>query len=549
MKPMKPGTTAAEEPAMSSATTSLHDQLRAIYPVCFSLGDEMRMAVEAAATRVQAAEALPDALAQQTGGADRSFLPDLARLELAFYRAGALDHNLSRDVAETAVNPNLQLLRLSWKNLAAMLERIDGVCPASPEPGDEIIIAWQDPVTKKTGAGVASPEDLLVLKMVLEKIDPKDIASMGNLPVGALDLAFEKAARKGILLKPRSRIRRDSAVFGVRGDFDEQFMESAFFTLQWHMTQKCDLHCKHCYDRSDRSSFSLDQALRTIDELRSFCQSRHVRGQVTFTGGNPLLYSHFTDVYRAAADKGFLLTILGNPAPRERIEEIIKIQMPEVYQVSLEGLPEHNDSIRGRGHFGRVVAFLAMLKELGVSTMVMLTLTGDNIDQVIPLAEMLRDVVDDFHFNRLSMVGEGANLLLPAREKYRAFLDEYLAADNPVLGIKDNLINIIRQERGKQLFGGCTGFGCGAAFNFISLLSDGEAHACRKFPSPIGNVLEKGIAGVYDSEEARQYREGCRACKGCEIRPVCGGCLASAYSHGLNIFEERDPFCFMKSGR
>ena len=300
---------------------------------------------------------------------------------------------------------------------------------------------------------------------------------MGNLPVGALDLAFEKAARKGILLKPRSRIRRDSAVFGVRGDFDEQFMESAFFTLQWHMTQKCDLHCKHCYDRSDRSSFSLDQALRTIDELRSFCQSRHVRGQVTFTGGNPLLYSHFTDVYRAAADKGFLLTILGNPAPRERIEEIIKIQMPEVYQVSLEGLPEHNDSIRGRGHFGRVVAFLAMLKELGVSTMVMLTLTGDNIDQVIPLAEMLRDVVDDFHFNRLSMVGEGANLLLPAREKYRAFLDEYLAADNPVLGIKDNLINIIRQERGKQLFGGCTGFGCGAAFNFISLLSDGEAHA------------------------------------------------------------------------
>jgi selenobiotic family peptide radical SAM maturase len=185
-----------------------------------------------------------------------------------------------------------------------------------------------------------------------------------------------------------------------------------------------------------------------------------------------------------------------------------------------------------------------MLKELGVSTMVMLTLTRDNMDQVIPLAEMLRDVVDDFHFNRLSMVGEGANLMLPERDKYRAFLEEYLATDNPVLGIKDNLINILRHERGKQLFGGCTGFGCGAAFNFISLLSDGEAHACRKFPSPLGNVLEMGISGVYDSEEARQYREGCRACKGCEVRPVCGGCLASAYSHSLNIFEERDPFCF-----
>ncbi len=487
--------TADEKPAVSPLKGSLADQLQAIYPVCFSLREEeITRQIQSASGLVQDADAFPDVLAQQTGGADYSFLSDLARLEQALYRVGMSDYDFSVGVAETAVNPTLQLLRFSWKNLMDLLDRPDSVCPASPEPGDEMLILWQDPVTKKAEAREASQEDLLVLKMVLEKIDPKDVASLGNLPVGALDRAREDAARKGILLKPRPLIRRDAAVFGVQADFDKQFMESPFFTLQWHMTQQCDLHCKHCYDRSDRSSFSLDQALRTIDDLRSFCLSKHVRGQVTFTGGNPLLYPHFSEVYRAASDNGFLLTILGNPAPRERIEELIGIQMPALYQVSLEGLPEHNDSIRGRGHFGRVVKFLGMLKELGVSTMVMLTLTRDNIDHVIPLAEMLRDVVDDFHFNRLSMVGEGANLMLPGREKYRTFLDEYLATDNPILGIKDNLINIIHHERGKKLFGGCTGFGCGAAFNFISLLSDGEAHACRKFPSSIGNVLEQGIA-------------------------------------------------------
>ena len=31
-------------------------------------------------------------------------------------------------------------------------------------------------------------------------------------------------------------------------------------------------------------------------------------------------------------------------------------------------------------------------------------------------------------------------------------------------------------------FGGCTGFGCGAAFNFMAVLPDGEVHACRKVP-------------------------------------------------------------------
>mgnify|MGYP000317989553 CR=1 FL=1 len=45
----------------------------------------------------------------------------------------------------------------------------------------------------------------------------------------------------------------------------------------------------------------------------------------------------------------------------------------------------------------------------------------------LPLAR-LRGLVDDFHFNRLAMVGEGANLRLPSRERYERFLGEYLEA-------------------------------------------------------------------------------------------------------------------------
>jgi radical SAM protein with 4Fe4S-binding SPASM domain len=112
------------------------------------------------------------------------------------------------------------------------------------------------------------------------------------------------------------------------------------------------------------------------------------------------------------------------------------------------------------------------------------------------------------------------------------------------MGIKDNLINIIHRERSIAPFGGCTGYGCGAAFNFMALLADGEVHACRKFPSLIGNIHRRGIAEIYESEQAERYRSGCIGCRSCAIRPVCGGCLASAHSHGLNVFEDKDPFCF-----
>jgi selenobiotic family peptide radical SAM maturase len=290
----------------------------------------------------------------------------------------------------------------------------------------------------------------------------------------------------------------------------------------------------------------VDMAMAVLDDFFDFCRRMHVRGQVTLTGGNPLLYPHLETVYQKASDYGFGIAILGNPSPIDRIRRLMDIARPLYFQISLEGLEAHNDTIRGNGHFKRSLTFLDGLRALGVYTMVMLTLTRDNLDQVLPLAERLRDRADVFTFNRLSTVGEGASLLMPEKRSFESFLREYetAAARNPNMGLKDNLINIIRREKDLAPFGGCTGHGCGAAFNFMALLPDGEVHACRKFPSLVGNVLENGIYDIYHGHRARRYRAGSQACRDCGLNVVCRGCLAIAYSLGLDIFTDRDPFCF-----
>jgi len=48
----------------------------------------------------------------------------------------------------------------------------------------------------------------------------------------------------------------------------------------------------------------------------------------------------------------------------------------------------------------------------------MLTLTRANLDQVLPLTEILQGRVDLFTFNRLALVGEGASLYSVEPEKY-----------------------------------------------------------------------------------------------------------------------------------
>ena len=331
----------------------------------------------------------------------------------------------------------------------------------------------------------------------------------------------------------------------------DQGRESIGFCLQWHLTNECDANCAHCYDRTNRKSLTYAEALAVVDDLVAFGRLRQVHCGINLTGGNPLLYPHFFELYEAIDRAGLSIGILGNPVPQATLARISDIQRPVLYQLSLEGLPEHNDRIRGPGHFDRVLACLADLRSLEIRSHIMLTLTSDNLDQVLALTELLQGHADRFTFTRLIPVGNGSRLAPPERSVFISFLRDYLhaAQDNPLLGTKDNLFNLLRYQHGKPLGGGCSGFGCGAAFDGLVLLPDGEVHVCRKFPSPIGDIRQTSWETIYTSTIADRYRHGPDPCRSCPLFTVCGSCLAATYGEGGDFFNERDPYCFMENDR
>ncbi len=470
------------------------------------------------------------------------FLPDLAAVERARYRVEQSRETIPADPERRILNPSLDMVQVRWQNLLDILLDPGGTRAV---PGEAYILALRHPGGGEVRLIQATGHDLLALKLVDENIDSRTAAEQGGVSIGTIDDILHAAVQRGLLVAPASRLVRSEDF--PRGEVhDPRWFTSPTFTLQWHITQACDLHCRHCYDRSDRTTMELDQGIRILDDLYDFCQAHNVFTQVSFSGGNPMLYPHFNELYRGAAERGFMTAVLGNPMPRHRIEEILAIRRPEFYQVSLEGLRENNDFIRGAGHFDRILEFLDLLRELDIYSMVMLTLTRRNMGEVLELAELLRDRVDLFTFNRLAMVGEGAALASAPADKFPAFLRQYMdAADsNPCMALKDNFFNLVRHEQNLPLVGGCAGYGCGAAFNFVSLLPDGEVHACRKLPSRIGNMYERSLDEIYHDEPARRYRLGSSACAKCSIRPLCGGCLAVSYGFGKDIFSELDPYCW-----
>lgn len=156
----------------------------------------------------------PDRLALRLGELGfPSFLPELARLEWRLHNLPLLDRTFPQNIAQLMVNPTLQLLGLSWRNLTAILHpEGDGPAPI-PDAGEEGVFIWRNPQNGRAELQTVSKEDLLALKIVAEEIDPAEAARSGRVSVGAIDAAIDHAVHKGILLRPKSRLRRDPTSF------------------------------------------------------------------------------------------------------------------------------------------------------------------------------------------------------------------------------------------------------------------------------------------------------------------------------------------------
>jgi hypothetical protein len=125
-----------------------------------------------------------------------AFLPDLARIERALYQVKTQSDITQKEVKQLAVNPALVILELKWRNLPNFFNSDMSVSDINPEPGDEILLVWLGPNTGKKYIEAAESEDLLVLKMVIEGIPEEVVATSGNVPIGAVDQAIDRAVQK-----------------------------------------------------------------------------------------------------------------------------------------------------------------------------------------------------------------------------------------------------------------------------------------------------------------------------------------------------------------
>ena len=167
--------------------------------------------------------------------------------------------------------------------------------------------------------------------------------------------------------------------------------ETPDLTELWlHITDRCNLACSHCLFSSGPETtgeLPLTQLRRYLDDAAS-------QGCRTFalTGGEPLVHpdlipliDHILSIPEsriAILSNGLLLEKRLQPGwPRERIH----------LQISLDGKPDHHDSLRGKGSFEQLERQLNWLRQHGWRFTLSCCVTRENADDLTWLVDYAAD--------------------------------------------------------------------------------------------------------------------------------------------------------------
>ncbi len=348
------------------------------------------------------------------------------------------------------------------------------------------------------------------------------------------------------------------------------------FTVQWHITDQCNLHCTHCYRDVKTKELPLLQLKKIADTVLEGIHILDVIPLIALSGGEPFLRKDLFQLIEYLHQKGVnhVLIETNGTVINPQTAALLTQHSPPVttIQVSLDGsTPSINDSIRGKGAFKKAVSGLkCILDNTDLHTTISYTFHTQNvhdIPSIINLGEQLG--VDTLYLTRLVPIGKGkhmdADILTPEQtqnvleylhEKNKEFnLSRKNGVKKPLITENRCLFHLVDPEEAVKRYkkkGERLGNACAVASSTFTILSDGTAVPCRRLPIPLGSLLDTSFLDIWFKNDLlwnfrrrqKTLKGKCKKCQFLKYRGLCDGgasCIAYGYYGDYN---QPDPQCW-----
>jgi MoaA/NifB/PqqE/SkfB family radical SAM enzyme len=281
-------------------------------------------------------------------------------------------------------------------------------------------------------------------------------------------------------------------------------------------TYRCHSRCQMCHIWKYPSRVEDEITLEHIDKLPGGF------ARINIGGGEPTLRRDIVEIVDILSEKTSHLEISTTGYLTERLVSIIKKHPDTRIRISLEGLPQKNDEIRGlKNGFDHAMRSILKLKDLGARDVgFAITISHRNSDELVDLyhlcaymgIEFAQCVVHDAWqfripnnviqneekvieemkgFIRALLLSQRRELFLRVKDWFRAYLNR-------------GFINFLQ---GKKRF-----LPCGAGTDIFFLDPYGEIYPCNALKQSMGNIKEAGFEELWNGAQARRVREMVSTC-------------------------------------
>ncbi|MBP3236407.1 MAG: radical SAM protein [Bacteroidales bacterium] len=310
-------------------------------------------------------------------------------------------------------------------------------------------------------------------------------------------------------------------------------------SANFELTPICNLSCEVCFIRTDRKAVEKEGGLRPLEFWLKTAEELRRMGTlfILLTGGEPLLYPQFKQLYEKLRGMGFILTLNTNGTLiDEETADLFEKLKPRRVNVTLYG--GSNETYERACHsfngYDKCMRGLLLLKKHGIDTKMNVSIFKDNeedYDKMIATAKELEipAEVNGYMFPDCRPQCCGRNVCA-----HRLSPEKAAKVDMEYMRYKkgDNFDRYIAERKiflDSFVPKGPQTLSCRAGSTSLWIDWEGTMSPCVSMAKPTKSLLESGVKGAWEyiRSEAKKLPPH-EECDGCRLHSICNVCYEAA---------------------
>jgi len=320
--------------------------------------------------------------------------------------------------------------------------------------------------------------------------------------------------------------------------------------FQIHLTNACNLRCKHCYSKPAGTYLTSEQFDHAFHEvLKYMVFLKAAPGRVTITGGEPTLSPLLFDTIGKCIRSGFarIALLTNGTLITDSLARKLKKYGCTQAQICIEGNRETHNAIRG-GTFDQVVKAWEICRRNGIAVFNQTTINPLNYRQVDDIVNACKGNVLYTRF--LRQIPHNGKLGALTASEWMDFIGRILFAYRKDWPESLHFIRV-KDVYWSHVFRSMP-YRCPFNVEKYPLLPtiecNGDVYVCRRSNIVVGNILQNDLKTIFEKSDVLyrtwQQKDLNVRCGTCQELDRCGGCRGMALAVNGDIMAE-DPHCFV----